>query len=145
METVNSRAVRNQAQPATPSRVAAGSSPIENRLKTASYAGYVLVAIVALGAPLVLSDIYELNVLVFAVINAIMATGLAIVVRTGRLSLAQATFGGVGGYLTGFSSRSMTGIIGSLCHAPRSALQCSGSFWEWRAFDCGASISPSRH
>ena len=101
METVNSRAVQNQAQPATPSRAAAGSSPIENRLKTASYAGYVLVAIVALGAPLVLTDIYELNVLVFAVINAIMATGLAIVVRTGRLSLAQATFGGVGGYLTG--------------------------------------------
>ena len=52
-------------------------------------------------APLILTDIYELNVLVFAAINAIMATGLAIVVRTGRLSLAQATFGGVGGYLTG--------------------------------------------
>ena len=56
---------------------------------------------VALVAPLLLSNIYQLNVLVFAAINATMATGLAIVVRTGRLSLAQATFGGVGGYLTG--------------------------------------------
>jgi ABC-type branched-subunit amino acid transport system ATPase component/ABC-type branched-subunit amino acid transport system permease subunit len=71
------------------------------RLNMARRLVYFVLAAAALGAPLVLSNIYQLNVLVFAAINAIMASGLAIVVRTGRLSLAQATFGGVGGYLTG--------------------------------------------
>jgi len=62
------------------------------------------IAALAIGlavAPLVLSNTYQLNVLVLMVINAILATGLAIVVRAGRLSLAQATFGGIGGYTTG--------------------------------------------
>jgi len=58
-------------------------------------------ALVLLGAPLALSNTYQLNVLVLMAVNAILATGLAIVIRADRLSLAQASFGGVGGYTTG--------------------------------------------
>ena len=100
IDTANTSAFRNQNQ-STDSVATAQRSAVDSRMQSATYAGYALAAIVALVAPLILTDIYELNVLVFAAINAIMATGLAIVVRTGRLSLAQATFGGVGGYLTG--------------------------------------------
>lgn len=63
--------------------------------------GWVLVAAAVLAAPWVLSSQYDLNVLVTLAINAIQATGLAVVVRAGRLSLAQATFGGIGGYVSG--------------------------------------------
>lgn len=63
--------------------------------------GWVLVATAVLAAPWVLSSQYDLNVLVTLAINAIQATGLAVVVRAGRLSLAQATFGGIGGYVSG--------------------------------------------
>ncbi len=63
--------------------------------------GWVLMAAAALAAPRVLTSQYDLNVLVTLAINAIQATGLAIVVRAGRLSLAQATFGGIGGYVSG--------------------------------------------
>lgn len=63
--------------------------------------GSLLLVVIALGAPLLMTDIYQMNVLIFAAINAVLATGLAIVVHTGRLSLAQATFGGVGGYMSG--------------------------------------------
>ncbi|MDQ0391302.1 branched-chain amino acid ABC transporter ATP-binding protein/permease [Labrys monachus] len=75
----------------------------ENRaaLRVLRWIGYVLVLACAVGAPQVLSSIYDLNVLVTMAINAILATGLAIVVRSGRLPLAQATFGGIGGYVSG--------------------------------------------
>jgi len=63
--------------------------------------GWVLVAAAVLAAPWVLSSQYDLNVLVTVAVNAIQATGLAVVVRAGRLSLAQATFGGIGGYVSG--------------------------------------------
>jgi len=52
-------------------------------------------------APLIGGDQYTMNVLVMTALNATLATGLAIVVRAGRLSLAQATFSGIGGYTSG--------------------------------------------
>jgi len=52
-------------------------------------------------APLIGRDQYTLNILVMMALNATLATGLAIVVRAGRLSLAQATFSGIGGYTSG--------------------------------------------
>lgn len=64
--------------------------------------GMAALALVLICAPLVLSNAYQLNVLVLMIVNAILATGLAIVVRAGRLSLAQASFGGIGGYTTGY-------------------------------------------
>lgn len=57
-------------------------------------------------APLILTNTYQLNVLVLMAVNAVLATGLAIVVRAGRLSLAQASFGGIGGYTTGILTTS---------------------------------------
>lgn len=64
--------------------------------------GLAVLTLALVAAPLVLSSAYELNVLVLMIVNAILATGLAIVVRAGRLSLAQASFGGIGGYTTGY-------------------------------------------
>ena len=64
--------------------------------------GLGLLAAVLIAAPLLLSNAYQLNVLVLMVVNAVLAIGLAIVIRAGRLSLAQASFGGIGGYTTGF-------------------------------------------
>lgn len=52
-------------------------------------------------APLWGRDQYYMNVLVMTVLNAALASGLAIVIRAGRLSLAQATFSGIGGYTSG--------------------------------------------
>lgn len=63
--------------------------------------GYAVLLVAAVGLPWVLTTIYDLNVLIEVAINAILATGLAIVVRSGRMSLAQATFGGIGGYTSG--------------------------------------------
>lgn len=63
--------------------------------------GYAVLLAAAVGLPWVLTTIYDLNVFVEVAINAILATGLAIVVRSGRMSLAQATFGGIGGYTSG--------------------------------------------
>ncbi|MAY61836.1 MAG: hypothetical protein CML29_06465 [Rhizobiales bacterium] len=76
---------------------------IQPQQRTANYEriGLLVLAAVLAVAPLVLSNAYQLNVLVLMAVNAILATGLAIVVRAGRLSLAQASFGGIGGYTTG--------------------------------------------
>ena len=58
--------------------------------------GLGLLAAVLITAPLLLSNAYQLNVLVLMAVNAVLAIGLAIVIRAGRLSLAQASFGGIG-------------------------------------------------
>jgi branched-chain amino acid transport system permease protein len=71
------------------------------RLTSLRRGGAILLLAVALGAPWVMTSQYDLNVLVTMALNACLATGLAIVVRAGRLSLAQATFGGIGGYVSG--------------------------------------------
>jgi branched-chain amino acid transport system permease protein len=63
--------------------------------------GALALLVVALGVPWVMTSQYDLNVLVTMALNACLATGLAVVVRAGRLSLAQATFGGIGGYVSG--------------------------------------------
>jgi len=70
--------------------------------------GYVGLAAVLIIAPLLTSNAYHLNVFVIMAVNAILATGLAIVVRAGRLSLAQASFGGVGGYTTGILTTTLS-------------------------------------
>ena len=58
---------------------------------------YFVFLALALVMPGVLNSGYDLNVLVDMATNVSLATGLAIVVRTGRMSLAQATFAGIGG------------------------------------------------
>ena len=60
-----------------------------------------ILAAAALAAPQIFTSGYALDVLVKMVLNAVMALGLAVVVRSGRMSLAQATFGGIGGYTSG--------------------------------------------
>src|SRR6185437_13206732 len=63
--------------------------------------GAIALIVSLVAAPLIASNQYYLNVLVLMALNATLATGLAIVVRAGRLSLAQATFSGIGGYTSG--------------------------------------------
>lgn len=63
--------------------------------------GYLALAVAAVAAPWVLTTGYDLNVLVEMMINISLATSLAIVAQTGRISLAQATFAGIGGYVSG--------------------------------------------
>jgi ABC-type branched-subunit amino acid transport system ATPase component/ABC-type branched-subunit amino acid transport system permease subunit len=70
-------------------------------LRLLRLAGAALLFVLAVSAPWVMSSQYDLNILVTMALNACLATGLAIVVRAGRLSLAQATFGGIGGYVSG--------------------------------------------
>lgn len=84
------------------SRSAQGHSVASGKRKISGYlVVFPALAIAAIAAPAVFSSAYELDVLISMVINAILATGLAIVVRSGRMSLAQATFGGIGGYTSG--------------------------------------------
>src|SRR5699024_586518 len=63
--------------------------------------GRILLLLLAVIAPFIATSFYEQNILITMLINGLLATGLAIVVRAGRLSLAQATFGGIGGYTAG--------------------------------------------
>lgn len=78
-------------------------SAIRNGRRAAwlDWAGIALLAVILLAPALLTTSQYYLNVLVMMGTNAILATGLAIVVRAGRLSLAQASFGGIGGYASG--------------------------------------------
>lgn len=59
---------------------------------------------VALALPWCFSSAYAMNVLATLLVNAVLASGLAIVVRSGRLSLAQATFSGLGAYVAAYLS-----------------------------------------
>lgn len=73
----------------------------ERTARLVHVAGYVVFAAATLGIPWILTSIYDLNIFVEMAINATLATGLAIIVRAGRMSLAQASFGGIGGYTSG--------------------------------------------
>ncbi|WP_111735697.1 ABC transporter permease subunit [Roseovarius amoyensis] len=84
------------------SRTATDASPRGRRGVRTGHAVFgTVLAIAALAAPQIFTSGYALDVLVTMVLNAVMALGLAIVVRSGRMSLAQATFGGIGGYASG--------------------------------------------
>jgi branched-chain amino acid transport system permease protein len=87
------------AQTETTSLAPGGERVVARRVLRLIGAAMLLVA--AIGVPWVMNSQYDLNVLVTMALNASLATGLAIVVRAGRLSLAQATFGGIGGYMSG--------------------------------------------
>jgi branched-chain amino acid transport system permease protein len=78
-----------------------GASTAVRGLGAVRLAGYLVILALALGVPFVLNSGYDLNVLVDMATNVSLATGLAIVVRAGRMSLAQATFAGLGGYVSG--------------------------------------------
>ena len=80
---------------------AVGPRPATDTAQTIRFGGYFVFLALALVMPGVLNSGYDLNVLVDMATNVSLATGLAIVVRTGRMSLAQATFAGIGGYTSG--------------------------------------------
>ena len=64
--------------------------------------GAVMVLVLGVMMPSLFDSAYALNVLVAMMVNGILASGLAIVVRSGRLSLAQATFSGIAAYIAAY-------------------------------------------
>lgn len=96
MTSIPSLRASGAGSDALPSSVLGGG-----RLRLSTTMAGVIALAVAVAAPQVFSSDYDLDVLVKMVLNSVLALGLSIVVRSGRMSLAQATFGGIGGYTSG--------------------------------------------
>jgi len=76
--------------------------------------------VVGLAAYFILTSAYDRLILSNALVNVLLALGLALTLRTGRISLAQATLAGVGAYVSAWLSVNttmslfMTVVLGTL-------------------------------